>query len=98
MKSKKTNYTQLKNDSIDTVVDKNYKFQTLEDWFDKVFDSDFKTFKDMTGGVIYGINPYHQMYMIFIDHIDELTEYYDWVIQEVSIEGPSKHPMIKELV
>lgn len=80
------------------MADKDYKFQTLRDWVDEEFDSDFKKFKDTTGGVIYGINPYHQMYIIFVDHIDELAEYYDWEIQGISIDGPSKRPMIKELV
>lgn len=80
------------------MTNKDCKLQTLRDWFDEEFDSDFKKFKDVTSGVIYGINAYCQMYMIFVDNIDELTEYYDWEIQGVSIDGPSKRPMIKESV
>jgi hypothetical protein len=44
--------------------DKDCKFQTLRDWVDEEFDSDFKKFKDVTDGIIYGINPQYQMYMI----------------------------------
>lgn len=79
-------------------ADKDYKFQTLRDWVDEEFDSDFKKFNDATGGVIYGINPHHQMYIIFVDHIDELTEYYDWEVLGVSIDDSNRHPMIRELV
>ena len=78
--------------------DTDYKVQTLRDWFEEEFDSDFNKFRDTTGGVIYGVNTHHQMYMIFVDYIDELTEYYNWEIHGVSIDGPSKRPVIKELV
>lgn len=80
------------------MANKDYKFQTLRDWVDEEFDSDFKKFKDATGGVIYGINPYHQMHIIFVDHIDELTEYYDWEVLGVSADDSNRHPMIRELV
>ena len=79
-------------------ADKDYKFQTLRDWVNEEVDSDFTKFKDATGGVIYGINSSYQMYIIFVDNIDELTEYYDWEVLGVSIDDSNRHPMIREIV
>lgn len=69
--------------------------QTLEELFDRGFDSDFNKFKEITGGIIYGLGESGQLSMIFIDNVDELGEYYQNELFSVVNETLYQRPIIK---
>ena len=69
--------------------------QTLEELFDRGFDSDFNKFKEITGGIIYGSGENGQLSMMFIDNVDELGEYYQNELLSVNNESPYQRPIIK---
>ena len=69
--------------------------QTLEELFDRGFDTDFNKFKEITGGIIYGSGENGQLNMIFIDNVDELGEYYQNELLSVNNEELYQRPIIK---
>ena len=69
--------------------------QTLEELFDRGFESDFNKFEEITGGIIYGSNEYDQLSMIFIDNVDELGYYYQNELLSVNNEALYQRPIIK---
>ena len=69
--------------------------QTLEELFDRGFESDFNKFKEITGGIIYGSDENGQLSMIFIDNVDELGEYYQNELLSVDNESIYQRPIIK---
>lgn len=69
--------------------------QTLEELFDRGFESDFYKFKEVTGGIIYREEKSGQLSMIFIDDVDELGEYYQNELIGINDEGNYQRPIIK---
>lgn len=69
--------------------------QTLEELFDRGFESDFNKFEQITGGVIYGSDEDGQLSMIFIDNVDELGKYYQNELLSVNNEALYQRPIIK---
>lgn len=69
--------------------------QTLEELFDRGFESDFNRFKEVTGGIIYGSGESGQLSMIFIDNVDELGYYYQNELLSVNNEALYQRPIIK---
>ena len=69
--------------------------QTLEELFDRGFESDFNKFKEITGGIIYGTDESGQLHMIFIDNVYELGEYYQNELLSVNNEALYQRPIIK---
>ena len=68
---------------------------TLEELFDRGFNSDFNKFKEVTGGIIYGTEKSGQLFMIFIDTVDDLSTYYDKTLLAVNDEGQYQRPIIE---
>lgn len=68
---------------------------TLEELFDRGFNSDFNKFKETIGGIMYGVNDSGQMYMIFVDTVDDLCNYYDCTLLSVNDEVIYQRPCIK---
>ena len=69
--------------------------QTLEELFDRGFESDFNKFKEITGGIVYDSDENGQLSMIFIDNVDELGEYYQNELLSVDNESVYQRPIIK---
>ena len=69
--------------------------KTLEELFDRGFESDFNKFKEITGGIVYGSDENGQLSMIFIDNVDELGEYYQNELLSVDNESVYQRPIIK---
>lgn len=70
-------------------------FQTLEELFDRGCSSCFHKFKNITNGIIYGLDPYNQMYLIDIDTIDTLGEYYQYELVDIVESDGHQRPIIK---
>lgn len=69
--------------------------QTLEELFDRGFESNFYKFKETTGGIIYKQEKSGQLCMIFIDDVEELSEYYQNELIGINDEGNYQRPIIK---
>lgn len=69
--------------------------QTLEELFDRGFESDFYKFKETTGGIIYREEKSGQLCMVFIDNVEELGEYYQNELIGITDEGNYQRPIIK---
>jgi hypothetical protein len=69
--------------------------QTLEELFDRGFESDFYKFKETTGGIIYEVQKSSQLCMVFIDNVEELGEYYQNKLIGINDEGSYQRPIIK---
>lgn len=69
--------------------------QTLEELFDRGFESNFNTFKETTGGIIYGSDAGGQLSMIYIDSLDKLSEYYQNEILSINNGEMCQRPIIK---
>lgn len=69
--------------------------QTLEELFDRGFDSNFNKFKEITGGVIYGAEDSGQTSIVFVDDTDILCQYYDNELLGISEEGIFRRPIVR---
>lgn len=63
-------------------------FETLEELYDRGFDSDFNAFEDKTGGFIYLIHTSGQIEMIFIEDCDDLCPYFTYALARVEENPP----------
>lgn len=68
---------------------------SLEEFYDRILNSDFNKFSEITGDVIYELQG-NQLCMLFIDDIDSLCEYFDYDVVEMNDEGQYTRPIIKK--
>jgi hypothetical protein len=68
---------------------------TLYQYFTNEFNNDFDKFKDVIGEVIYKENIEGQLYMIFIDNLDELKKYFEYKVVNVTTDGQYQRPIIR---
>lgn len=68
---------------------------TLEELYDRGFDSDFNKFTHITGGIIYEAEESGQMSMIYIDSVDTLNMYFDKPLFSITNEGEYQRPIIE---
>ncbi len=53
---------------------------TLEEYYDRELNSDFNSFLNKS---LYKVDEHGQLSMIFIDDVDDLTAYFDYIITYV---------------
>lgn len=68
---------------------------TLEELYDRGFNSDFNKFTYITGGIIYEAEESGQMSMIYIDSVDTLNMYFDKPLFSITNEGEYQRPIIE---
>ena len=68
---------------------------TLEELFDRGFNSDFEKFKSTTNGIIYGVDKDNQVHLLFINDTDELCNYYECELLGVDNGYDYQRPLIK---
>ena len=68
---------------------------TLEELYDRGFNSDFNKFTQITGGIIYGVEESGQMSMIYADDTDTLNMYFDKPLLSIINEGEYQRPIIE---
>lgn len=68
---------------------------TLEELYDRGFNSDFNKFTQITGGIIYGVEESGQMSMIYVDDTDTLNMYFDKPLLLITNEGEYQRPIIE---
>ena len=71
---------------------------TLYQYFNNEFNNDFDKFKDVIGGVIYKETIDGQLYMLFIDTIDELNKYLNYEVLTIINDGQCHRPIIRASV
>ena len=69
--------------------------RTLEELYD-TYIKDFSKFMQLTGGVIFGENYDGQIKMIFIQDVDELSEYFDCIIIHLEENNSVLNIVVKE--
>lgn len=69
---------------------------TLEEIYDRELHSDFNKFIEITGGIIYNVEPSGQMCMIYIDDTDTLSQYFDYDVIQICDEGKYQRFIIEK--
>ena len=68
---------------------------SLEEFYDRMLDSDFNKFSKITGNIIYELQG-NQLCMLFIDDTDSLCEYFDYDVVDMNDESRYTRPIIKK--
>ena len=74
------------------------KEPTVKKWYKSEMDNNFSLLYDRVGGVVFGVDPNEQMYMIPLESEQDLTEYYDWKVQTFVDIGTYTRPIIGEVL
>lgn len=83
---------------IDKHTDDIVKETTVKEWYKSEMNNNFSLLYDRVGGVVFGVDPDEQMYMIPLENEQDLTEYYDWKVQAFVDAGTYTRPVIGEIL
>ena len=69
---------------------------SLHTVFRTIFNNSIDNFINVTGGLIYRVNPYEQLEMIVIENMEQLEKYFSCSVIEMYRDGDYNRLLIKE--